>query len=131
MTSKNLVSGLAALALLALASCSSEPSDWRPDKKVSVDQVPPGARESYDFDIATDAPSQDKGGAIESPVSSQMEVEQTLDPAKGAPKRESGNEAVSANGEEVDRRKTEEAAAKMQGDTPHDLNDKSGVQKEN
>ena len=35
--------------LLALASCSTEPSDWRPDKKVSVDLVPPGTRETDNF----------------------------------------------------------------------------------
>ena len=40
--SKTLLLALAASA--ALASCSSEPSDWRPDDKVSLDQVEPGTR---------------------------------------------------------------------------------------
>ena len=37
-------------ATLALTSCSSEPSDWRPDQKVSVDLVAPGTRDSENFD---------------------------------------------------------------------------------
>ena len=40
--SKTLLLALAASA--TLASCSSEPSDWRPDDKVSLDQVEPGTR---------------------------------------------------------------------------------------
>ena len=39
-----------ATASLALASCSSEPSDWRPDEKVSLDVVAPGTRDSEDYD---------------------------------------------------------------------------------
>lgn len=35
---------------LALASCSTEPSDWRPDEKVSLDVVAPGTRASEDYD---------------------------------------------------------------------------------
>jgi hypothetical protein len=57
---------LAPAALLFLASCSSEPSDWRPDQKVSVDIIPPGTRPSDNFDQNTSAaPDQSKGGAIE------------------------------------------------------------------
>ncbi|TVT40419.1 hypothetical protein FNT36_13140 [Hymenobacter setariae] len=41
---------LAPAALLFLASCSSEPSDWRPEQKVSLDTVPPGTRVSEDYD---------------------------------------------------------------------------------
>ena len=37
-------------AALALTSCSSEPSDWRPDEKVSTDLVAPGTRDSENFD---------------------------------------------------------------------------------
>jgi hypothetical protein len=59
---------LAPAALLFLASCSSEPSDWRPDQKVSLDMVPPGTRTSDNFDQYTSAaPNQKKGGAIEAP----------------------------------------------------------------
>ncbi len=59
---------LAPAALLFLASCSSEPSDWRPEQKVSVDQVPPGTRVSDNFDQHTSAaPSDEKGGAIATP----------------------------------------------------------------
>ena len=55
-------------ALLFLASCSSEPSDWRPDQKVSLDQVPPGTRASENYDKGTaDEPSNEKGGAIATP----------------------------------------------------------------
>ena len=38
-----------ATASLALTSCSSEPSDWRPDEKVSTDMVAPGTRNSENF----------------------------------------------------------------------------------
>lgn len=60
-----------AAAVLALNACSSEPSDWRPDKKVSVDMVAPGTRISDNFDQNTSyAPNQAKGAAITRPVSS-------------------------------------------------------------
>src|SRR6476469_4606438 len=36
-------------ATLALTSCSSEPSDWRPDEKVSDDLVAPGTRNDENF----------------------------------------------------------------------------------
>lgn len=64
---------LSALALtgLFLAACSAEPSDWRADKKVSLDMVEPGSRSSDNFDQHTAAAaSQHKGGAIERPISS-------------------------------------------------------------
>lgn len=60
-----------AAAVLALNACSSEPSDWRPDKKVSVDLVAPGTRVSDNFDQNTSyAPNQAKGAAITKPISS-------------------------------------------------------------
>lgn len=59
---------LAPAALLFLASCSSEPSDWRPEQKVSLDVIPPGTRVSDSFDQNTEAaPSDEKGGAIATP----------------------------------------------------------------
>ena len=68
---KKLLPVLLPAAVLALASCSSEPSDWRPDKKVSLDMIPPGTRPSDNFDQGTnEAPSEDKGGAIPRPVNS-------------------------------------------------------------
>ncbi|RSK42596.1 hypothetical protein [Hymenobacter perfusus] len=47
---KQLVLSALAVATLALNACSSEPSDWRADKKVSVDMVEPGTRASDNFD---------------------------------------------------------------------------------
>jgi hypothetical protein len=129
MTSNKLVLGLAAVVLLGLGSCSSEPSDWRPDKKVSVDMVPPGARESYDFDIATDAPSQHKGGAVEAPVSSQMEVPQTLDPAKGLPDKPSADKAMTPEATKVEGSKSLEDAKKINAQTPHDINTRNPEKK--
>ncbi|MCC3160743.1 hypothetical protein LJ737_26135 [Hymenobacter sp. 15J16-1T3B] len=123
MTSNKLVLGLAAVAALALGSCSSEPSDWRDDKKVSVDSVPPGTRESDNFDLATDAPSQHKGGAVAEPISQNHEVPQTLSAGAGKHDVKSAEQATSANAEEA-------AAGKV--DTEHNLGDKPGeVQKEN
>lgn len=129
MTSNKLVLGLAAVALLGLASCSSEPSDWRPDKKVSVDMVPPGARESYDFDIATEGPSQHKGGAIEKPINSQMEVEQTLDPGKGLPEKPTADQAMTPDATKAEGSKEGPAATKGESATQHDLKNQEGSQK--
>ncbi|AYA37891.1 hypothetical protein D3Y59_13065 [Hymenobacter oligotrophus] len=131
MTSNKRILGLAAVALLGLASCSSEPSDWRADKKVSVDMVPPGTRESYDFDQATDAPSQHKGGAIEKPASSQMEVEQTLDPARGLPDKPQAQRASTPDAAGGAGNKVGEAHTPAPTETQHDLNNKEGEQKQN
>jgi hypothetical protein len=79
---------LAPAALLFLASCSSEPSDWRADNKVSLDMVPPGTRTSDNFDQNTSAaPSQEKGGAIEAPhgsPSSGVRIDRRPAPSAGA-----------------------------------------------
>lgn len=40
---------LAAIALIFTA-CSAEPSDWRPDQKVSHDMVEPGTRSTENFE---------------------------------------------------------------------------------
>ena len=60
---------LAPAALLFLASCSSEPSDWRPEQKVSLDTVPPGTRASENFDKSDDPKPGDKHDAIGEPAS--------------------------------------------------------------
>ncbi|GAB3299150.1 hypothetical protein [Hymenobacter tenuis] len=74
--SKQLVVSALALATLALNACSSEPSDWRPEAKVSVDMVEPGSRSSDNFDQHTPAAAdQSKGGAIERPISSHADLE--------------------------------------------------------
>lgn len=83
----------AAAATLALSSCSSEPSDWRPDDKVSLDMIAPGTRTSDNFDQHTDyAPNQAKGGAITKPVSSSADLDQRPKPKVGS--------TISANAEE-------------------------------
>ncbi|MBF9236143.1 hypothetical protein I2I05_01930 [Hymenobacter sp. BT683] len=82
-----------ATASLALSSCSSEPSDWRPDDKVSLDMVAPGTRVSDNFDQHTEhAPNQAKGGAITKPISSAADLDARPAPAAKA--------AMSANAEE-------------------------------
>ena len=60
---------LAPAALLFLASCSSEPSDWRPEQKVSLDVVPPGTRVSETFEKSDEAPRDEKHDAIGTPAS--------------------------------------------------------------
>ncbi|NML67187.1 hypothetical protein HHL22_18435 [Hymenobacter sp. RP-2-7] len=78
---KKLLPLLLPAAVLALASCSSEPSDWRPDKKVSIDLIPPGTRPSDNFDQGTDqAPSPDKGGAIPRPLNSGVRPDHVENP---------------------------------------------------
>ena len=82
---KKLLSYLAPAAVLLLASCSSEPSDWRPENKVSLDMIPPGTRPSDNFDQGTpEAPSQAKGAAITEPVSSHVTLEKRPSPPAGA-----------------------------------------------
>jgi hypothetical protein len=44
---------------LSLAACSSEPSDLRPELKVSVDAVPPGTRSTPNLDNAADKSAHD------------------------------------------------------------------------
>jgi len=81
---KKLLSYLAPAAVVLLASCSSEPSDWRPDQKVSLDQIAPGTRPSDNFDQATAAaPNQAKGAAISEPTSSRMNTKRAA-PTAGA-----------------------------------------------
>lgn len=108
---KNLVlAGLASLAL-SLTACSSEPSDWRPDKKVSLDQVAPGSRSSDSFDQGTAyETNQAKGAAIPKPVSSALEG------LNGKPKP-SAEAAISANAEEAMRTRKKEDAAKIKAKT--------------
>lgn len=82
---KKLLSYLAPAAVVLLASCSSEPSDWRPENKVSLDMVEPGTRASDNFDQGTpEAPSQEKGGAISRPVNSGVRLEKRPAPSAGA-----------------------------------------------
>ncbi|SFQ34395.1 hypothetical protein [Hymenobacter arizonensis] len=101
-----------ATASLALSSCSSEPSDWRPDDKVSLDQIAPGTRPTDNFDQNTEyAPNQAKGGAITKPISSAADLDQ-----RPAPKAES---TISANAEEGQRKrgKLNDAGKSTQADT--------------
>lgn len=115
MTKTLLLSALA-VASLALNACSGEPSDLRPEAKVSLDQVAPGARSSDNFDQGTAEEShQAKGGAIAEPVSSNVEFEKDRHPT--------AEHGISANGEETDRTK-KEASAPASAETPHDNSEK-------
>ncbi len=97
MTKNLLLSGLA-VAALALNSCSSEASDWRPEAKVSLDQVAPGTRSTDNFDQGTvNDPHQAKGGAIAEPISSNVPFEAHKEHHTNA------EASISANGEENER----------------------------
>ena len=74
---------LAPAALLFLASCSSEPSDWRPEAKVSLDTVPPGTRISENYDKSDDAVPGDKHDAVGVPASKVLQGNLT---GRAAPK---------------------------------------------
>ena len=105
----------AAAASLSLSACSSEPSDWRPDDKVSVDMVAPGTRVSDNFDQNTAyAPNQAKGAAITKPISSSADLDE-----RPAPSAES---AITANAEEGMRKrgKLKDAGKSGQADTTAD-----------
>ncbi|MBC6613325.1 hypothetical protein H8B15_20560 [Hymenobacter sp. BT507] len=103
MTKKLLLSGLA-LATLALNACSSEPSDWRPDKKVSVDMIAPGTRPTQVFDVqANHEETEANGAAIPRPINSEVTLDERAMP--------NPKETVSANDPEM-RREQGEAAQK-------------------
>ena len=99
---KQLALSALALATLALNACSSEPSDWRPENKVSVDMVAPGTRESDNFDQHTAAaPHQAKGGAIEAPVSSHVDLEGADRPTADQVRTANADEAAQTNNTEA------------------------------
>jgi hypothetical protein len=116
MTKNLLLSGLA-LATLALNACSSEPSDWRPDKKVSVDMIAPGTRPEEDFDAEAD-PNQAKGGAIAEPISSHATLDRRAKP--------SAEQATSANAEEVMRTKDKTDAGQVKAKPSQEDTTKGG-----
>lgn len=109
MTKKLLLSGLA-LATLALNACSSEPSDWRPDKKVSTDLVAPGTRSDTYFmnegeqQGGSKPETQANGAAIPRPINSGVTLDERAMPN---PKK-----TVSANDQEIRHEQGEAAQEK-------------------
>ena len=59
MTTNKLFTLVLALGTTAIMACSSEPSDLRPENKVSVDYVPAGTRNSPNLDNAADNSAHD------------------------------------------------------------------------
>ena len=101
----------AAAASLALTSCSSEPSDWRPDDKVSLDMIAPGTRPSDNFDQNTVyAPNQAKGGAITKPISSEADLDQRPQPKAESAITENAEEGLRKRGEMNDAGKSTQEA---------------------
>ena len=102
-----------AAASLAFASCSSEPSDWRPDDKVSHDMVAPGTRVSggVDPEDAEAGRPQAANEAVGVPPSSNV----NLDDKAAA----SAEGAMSANAEEGMRKRglMNDAGKSSQADT--------------
>lgn len=93
---KQLVLSTLALAALCLSACSTEPSDWRPENKVSLDMVAPGARSSDNFDQHTAAASSnEKGGATATPISSHTDLEGLEKPSAEAAR--SANDTTAAH----------------------------------
>ena len=117
---KKLLSYLAPAAVVLLASCSSEPSDWRPENKVSVDMV--GTRPSDNFDQGTDyAPNQAKGAAITKPISSHAQLEKRPAPTAGAVQTADTQEGTAAKRGEGPAANEQEGTA-----TPGNTQDQSG-----
>lgn len=75
MTKQLFLSALA-VAALSLTACSSEPSDWRPDKKVSVDTVDPGTRSSDSFDAQepNESVNEHKGTSAHKEVTAESDI---------------------------------------------------------
>lgn len=121
MTKQLVLSALAAAAL-SLTACSSEPSDYRPDKKVSLDMVEPGSRSSDNFDQHTAAAAdQHKGAAIERPISSEVVLD-----GKAKPSAESN---ISADAQKAE--KTKKAADRAElGAEPVKAEDEPAGQKQ-
>ncbi|MBH8558623.1 hypothetical protein [Hymenobacter negativus] len=99
-------------ATLALTSCSSEPSDWRPDEKVSLDQVAPGTRDDENFDHSV------PNGSIENVNSPLMKAAAGQAPETEA-KHPAAESAISANAEEGMRKRGQlhDAGKSGQADT--------------
>ncbi|GAA4018768.1 hypothetical protein GCM10022408_35760 [Hymenobacter fastidiosus] len=127
MTKNFLLSGLA-LATLTLNACSSEPSDYRADKKVSIDMVPPGTRSSENYDHGTASePHQAKGGAIAQPISTNTAVDESDVNVRNKPAAE---QTISANAEEVERTKKGSDATKIKAEINKMPADTTGNQRE-
>ena len=96
-------------AALALTSCSSEPSDWRPDEKVSTDLVAPGTRDSENFDHSV------PNGSIENANSPLILAAKGTDTQHAT----SAESAISANAEEGMRKRGQlnDAGKSGQADT--------------
>lgn len=103
----------AAAASLALTSCSAEPSDWRPDEKVSIDLVAPGTRTDENFDHSLPSGSVENANA---PVMQAAQAEVDGTNTKPVPSAES---AISANAEEGMRKRGQlnDAGKSAQADT--------------
>jgi len=105
---------LAPAALLFLASCSSEPSDWRPEQKVSLDTVPPGTRVSENFDQSDDAARGGKHDPIGEPASKVLQGNLTR---RAAP---TAGAVMSADTKPENDGKTENATSSQQADEEED-----------
>ena len=99
-------------AALALNACSTEPSDWRPDEKVSLDMVAPGTRasEMHASDSA-DMPNASKGGAIPRPINSSEKLDERAMP--------NAAQAMSADAASLKDREKKNDAAPADGDARH------------
>lgn len=102
---------LAPAALLCLASCSSEPSDWRPEEKVSLDTVNPGTRISENFDKSDNTARGGKDDPIGTPASAVLQGNLTR---RAAP---SAGAVMSADTEPENNRKSVKSGTSSQSDT--------------
>ncbi|GAA4036870.1 hypothetical protein GCM10022409_22230 [Hymenobacter glaciei] len=100
-------------AALALTSCSSEPSDWRPDEKVSADLVAPGTRDTENFSHTV------PNGSIEDVNSPLIQAAQAEAHGTNTAHVPSAESAISANAEEGMRKrgKLNDAGKSTQADT--------------
>lgn len=107
-------------AVIALNACSSEPSDWRPDNKVSVDMVDPGHRTSDNFDLDVEhghghnhdangeaMHEEGAGHAVDSHGENTAEKHADHMHAPGGPGAPAAEAAISANAEEGMRKRGE------------------------
>ena len=108
---KNPLPRLLAFAATALVftACSSEPSDWRPDQKVSHDLVEPGTRSTENFEEGHSV-------SLEADI---KEQEESIERAKSSVKTEApGDASQSANSVEAMQKHGATMQAVEEGNTP-------------
>lgn len=124
MTKQLLLSALA-VAALSLSACSSEPSDWRADKKVSVDMVEPGFRSSDNFDLPAEGAAHHEGAATHNEGAGAMHGAKGVEHGEEGMQHETGVATPPSSNVNLDRRAKPSAEAATSANAKETLLNKS------